>query len=141
MGGLRVLDGARLIDSAASDIPAANYSAGTTNSTALDMEDFNELIGILNAGVVVNTGVTTAYIQECDTSGGTFTNITDATMTINNASNTQAAISVDWKHPDRKRWARLSVVQATAAAFHSASLIAVQSIGGPKDVDSNVTRV
>jgi hypothetical protein len=141
MGGLRVAHGLRMNDgaNAVSDIPPANYSAGTVNAASVEMTDFNELLAVITAGVVASGGTAQLIVQESDESAANFTNISGATATINNASNTSALVSVDWKHPDRKKYARAQVITATAASFHGVATMRVQPIGGPVDEDDNVT--
>lgn len=141
---LKVMDGMRTYDGAnyGLDIPPANYAnANTMNGAAIDMIDFFELIAIACTGVVTGTAVATVKVQECDTAGGTYTNVTDAeaVFTANAESNMCKVIDVDWKHPDRKRYARVqNVVSVANAAIIGISTLRVQPKGGPMTADDSV---
>lgn len=141
---LKVMDGMRTLDGAnyGLDIPPANYAnANTMNGTGVDMNDFFELIAIAQAGVIVGTAVATVAVQECDTSGGTYANVTGASVAFTAAaeSNLCKIIDVDWKHPDRKRYARVqNVVSVANAAIIGVSTLRVQPKGGPMTKDTSV---
>ena len=140
---IKVIDGARTLDGANNglDIAPANYATGNTaNSTGVDMSEFFELIAMVQAGVVVGTATVTVYAQESD-DNSTFTNISGASVSfVNNAdSNTGQVLSVNWKHPGRKRYARVSgVVSVANAAIYGVSTLRVQPHGGPMTIDSSV---
>ena len=138
---LKVIDGARTLDGTNNgvDIPPANYANGNTmNSTGIDMKDFFELIGMVQAGVVIGTAQVDVYVQESN-DDSTYTNITGAQVTVaNTESNTGQVFSVNWKHPDRKRYARVSgVVSVANGAIYGVSTLRVQAHGGDMSVDSS----
>ena len=141
---LKVMDGMRTLDGAnyGLDIPPANYAnANTMNGTGIDMNDFFELIATAMTGVVTGTAVCTVKVQECDTSGGTYADVSgaEATFTNNAESNLCKVIDVDWKHPDRKRYARVqNVVSVANAAIIGVSTLRVQPKGGDMTADTSV---
>ena len=109
---LLALNGARsMTNDETSDIPIATYNDSTQNGAGLDMREFNELVAHLMVGVVVGSATLTAVVQESN-DNSTFTNITNAafTITADNDDNKTEWLSVDWRHPDRKRYARAQTV-------------------------------
>lgn len=141
---LKVMDGMRTLDGAnyGLDIPPANYAnANTMNGTGVDMADFFELIATAISGVVTGTAVATVKVQESDTLGGTYADVSGASQVFTAAaeSNLCKVISVDWKHPDRKRFGRAqNVVSVANAAFIGVSTLRVQPKGGPMTADTSV---
>lgn len=107
---MRVIDGAKVFDGAnnAPDIPVAARSGTTVESTPVDMGDpgHNELI--VNAQFGERTGSATVLfsLQESNEAGANFTTITGTSLTIS-AGNLSRMISINWAHPDRKRYARI----------------------------------
>jgi len=142
---IKVMDGARTLAgaTATADIPIANYAnANTMNSTGVDMKDHFELLVALIGGVVTGTAVVTLYAQESNEAAANFTNIASATATLTAAaeSNLSKWISVNWKHPDRKRYARVSgVVSVANAAFYGALTLRVGPHGGAVTADGALT--
>ncbi len=142
---LKVIDGARFLGSSAADIPISNYAnASTTNSASQDMSEFFELMAQLDVGVIVGTASVQFVVQESNESAANFTNISGATVTVVNSANSNLAkrISVNWKHPDRLRYARLQgLVTVANAAFFGATIARLQPRGGDMDIDDSVTEV
>jgi len=63
----------------------------------------------------------------------------EAVFTANAESNMCKVIDVDWKHPDRKRYARVqNVVSVANAAIIGISTLRVQPKGGPMTADDSV---
>lgn len=143
---LKVIDGVRTVDgtNAAIDIPYATYAAAnTTNGASHDMKDHFEFIATLH---VSNSGTTTTIMVNVQESndGSTWANIANAGVTVGvNTQNKSYLISVDWKHPSRKRFSRLQSVigGASTSAVFSASGMRVAQSGGNVAVDSNVTAI
>ena len=143
---LRVSDGARTLDGAnyGLDIAPANYAnANTMNSIGIDMVDFFEVMAMIQLGVIVGTAVVTVYGQESD-DNSTFTNISGSSLAFTNAANSNqgGVLAVNWKHPDRKRYFRVSgVVSVANAAIYGVSTVRVAPHGGPITKDTSVDQV
>lgn len=133
MDGLRTLDGAN----AAIDItPLSRASGTTTNSTSADMSGHFEFLASVQAGVV-NTSVAVT-VQESNEAAANFANIATAVVTMN-TTNTHKVISVNWKHPDRKRYVRLQGITAGGGAtLYGAVGLRVQQCNGDVTADSSV---
>lgn len=139
---MKVIDGARTLDGAnfGCDLPPLSIASGNTrNSTGVDMSGHYELIANVEAGVV-NTSVAVT-VQESNESAANFTNITGAVVTMN-TNNTSKVMSVDWKHPDRKKYARLQGITAGGGAtLYGATTLRVAENAGPVSLDSSVVAV
>lgn len=127
---LRVINGARAVDGAnnASDIPNLNYAAANTmNSTAVDMSGHMELLVNASTGALTGTATLALTVQESNESGANFTNISGSNMnfaaTDDNKSLWQ---SVDWTHPDRKRYARVQGITANNTVEYGARTLRVR---------------
>lgn len=145
---LKVIDGLKLVDAANNtpDVKAADRTNATTNSTGVDMSEHEELLAILHLGVVDASHGMTFAIQESDEAAANFTNITTPVNTVLSIaaanSNTQRVLSVDWRHPDRKRYARVQGINdATNSALWAATTLRCRPKGGPVGVDDNVVEV
>jgi hypothetical protein len=144
---LKVMDGLRTVDgaNAAVDIAIANYASGNTmNGTSHDMKDHFEFLVSAQAGVVTGTAVVTIVVQESNEAAANFANVASAAVSFaNNANSNQAKlISVNWKHPDRKRYARVQgLVTVANAAFYGVHAMRVAPHGGPVTADSALTGV
>lgn len=140
MNQLKVIDGARTLDGANSGIdltPISVASANNRSGPGFDMSGHLELLVSVQAGVI-NTSVVVVVQESNDNSN--FTNISGASVNMT-ATNTHKVMSVNWKHPDRQKYARVNAV----AAGGGASLIGVASLRvHPADVvdaDDSVTAV
>lgn len=68
---------------------------GAVTSDAIEVGGAYSVVGIVNLGVVVANGTNVVKMTECDTSGGSYSNITSATTgTITNNANTLAVVEV-----------------------------------------------
>jgi hypothetical protein len=117
---LKVIDGLRTSNHANSvvDIAAQSVVHGTTNanvvSTSVDMANFAELLVVGLCNAVTGTPTGTIAIQESNEAAANFVNVTNAVLTFT-AANTVKVHSLDWRKPNRKRYARLSAYNATNA--------------------------
>jgi hypothetical protein len=125
---LKVIDGLMTLDGAnyKIDIPyQAVTAAATVNSTGVDMSAHSEFLAAFLGAAVTGAGVLTCLVQESNEAAANFTNVTggasNAVTTIS-AANTLKVMSVDWRSPLRKKYARLSVVAAT-------NTVAVSAVG------------
>ena len=110
--GLKTIDGLRSYDhaNAAMDVPQQVIAAGSTvNGNIHDMAGFGEFLAHCLTDAI-DVGATLTYqVQESDTqTSGDFTDISGASKSVAGAGTNQYhMISVDWTHPDRKRYARV----------------------------------
>lgn len=142
---LKVIDGLRTVDgaNATCDILPADRTNTTTNGTGVDMADFEELIAVAMIGTLDASHGQTIAIQESDEAAANFANITSPDNTVHTSvTNTLHVWSVDWRHPDRKRYARVQVIDdATDSALTGVATMRCRPKGGVVTVDSNVTEV
>lgn len=141
---LKVIDGLKTCDgaNAAIDLRSQSVTHGTQNSnvvsSSVDMSGFAELIAIGMCNGVTGTPTGTITIQESNESSANFTNITNAVMTFT-AANTMQVHSIDWRKPNRKRYARLSAFNATNACILAGLTLRVQPLRGVS-LDDNVSQ-
>lgn len=139
---LKVIDGARLVDAAnnACDIVPLDRTDATTNSTGVDMSGHEEFLVVAMIGLLDASHGLTIAIQESDEAAANFTNITTPQNTVTTmANNTTRVWSVDWRHPDRKRYARIQGIDdATNSALWGAQSIRAKPTSGPVTVDTDV---
>ena len=99
-------------------------SAGTVNGTAVDAKGFAEALIILNSGTNEATGTLDAKVQECDTVGGTYADITGAAFTQVTTANDNAIYAGRIRlTPTRKRFLRVVFVTAVAAGVAGAIIV------------------
>ena len=140
---LKVINGLRGVDGANSgmdiDIQAIVFG-NTVNGAVHDMVAHFELL-FLCLNDDVDAGATLVFhAQESNEAAANFTNITGASVTVAaEVANTVELLSIDWKNPDRKRYAR---VCATVTGANNADVGAVglrlQEHAGDKAIDTNV---
>jgi|GEM_PF-3245076 len=143
---MRVIDGAKVLDGTnnASDIPQANYAAANTmNSTSVDMRDpgHRELLANVRSGVLLGTATLAVTVQESDEAAANFTNVAGAQLNFAATDDNKSKwCSVDWNHPDRKRYGRLQGITANNTVEWGAVTLRV----GPSQqvtTDTNVIKV
>lgn len=59
---------------------APQVLAATNTSSAIDMRGYNSALLVLAIGAIVGSGDFTAKLTECDTSGGTYTDVAAADL-------------------------------------------------------------
>ncbi len=127
--GLKVMDGARTLDGANNgiDAPAVGATAGTVNTTGVSMADHEELMVCLAVGVMTGTGTLAVAVQESN-DDTTYTNISGALVSVAaDGDNTGYIIDVDWRHPDRMKYARVQAITANNTCFHSIQTIRLKN--------------
>lgn len=121
---LKIIDGLATLDGAnfKIDIPYQSVTA-QVNSTGVDMSDHNEFLGAFASAAVTGSGTLTCLVQESNEAAANFANVTggvaNAVATIS-AANCLKILAVDWRGPLRKKYARLSAINATNAVAVSA---------------------
>ncbi len=121
---LKVINGLETVDGANNkiDIPYQSVTA-QVNSTGVDMSNHDEFLAAFLGAAITGSGTLTCLVQESDEAAANFANVeggeSNAVATIN-AANMLYVMSVDWRGPTRKKYARLSVINATNAVAVSA---------------------
>ena len=139
---LKVVDGLRTADDESSfDIyprPCSILLIGKEQ----DMTGFQELLMVL---CNINTpSAIICVIQEGNEAGGSFDNITETQISITGpTANTVHLISVDWRNPKRKRFARIYCTKAGGGEAPTICAVGLRMIqfNGNLDTAANVTEV
>lgn len=116
---------------AVNNIVPAVRSAGTVNGGAIDTDGYDEAAFVVNVGTIVNTNSDTTLdvkVQECDTSGGTYADITDAAITQLAYTDDDVIATINVRlggRANRKRYVRaVGVVAGTdSAAYGVAAML------------------
>lgn len=106
--------------------PAAVAAAGTTTGTAIDLttlNGFSEICFILTQTQVVDTG-NIFFIRTSDASGGTYTDVVGATITLTSNVAGTYLISIRLNNPNLQRFVRVSYTALTSTS-RTVSVVAV----------------
>jgi hypothetical protein len=106
--------------------PAAVAASGTTTGTAIDLttlNGFSEICFILTTTAVVDTG-NIFFIRTSDASGGTYADVTGATITLTSNTAGTYLISIRLNNAALLRFVRVSYTTATATS-RTVSVVAV----------------
>ena len=95
-------------------------AAGTTDitGTVIDTASFGGVAFIVQLGAIVAGAVTSIKVQECDTSGGVYTDVTGLSLTIADTDDEDIRV-LDYRRP-KKRYVLLFVDRGTQNATVSA---------------------
>lgn len=124
---------------------AAIANASNTNSlgNAIDMQGFDGCLFVVPIEDCANTGVATASVEQCDTSGGSYAALSGASAAKASAADddmNQKYLVVD-VHKPRKQYLKLRRASATAnVAYGSAIAILYNARSKPTDVGAALTR-
>jgi hypothetical protein len=109
-------------------------AAGTTDitGTVIDTASFGGVAFIVQLGAIVAGAVTSIKVQECDTSGGTYTDVSGLSLTIADTDDEDIRV-LDYRRP-KKRYVLLFVdrgtqnatVSAVAALYNSREQVVAQ---------------
>lgn len=139
-----VLDGARAMDGAnlATDLKIQSLNANTNiNTTSVDMSGHCELLVFGHVGTLGASSSAVLVVQESNEANANFTTIANASISLNTANSTQM-LSVNWRHPDRKKYARLQLQPAISnPTLLGAHTLRVQPTMGPVNIDSGMAQV
>jgi hypothetical protein len=115
--------------------PASN--SGAVDSAAIDMEGWDGVMIVLNAGVVAATGTLNALIEAAvDDAFTTPIEIANSAMAEMTDANDVTTVVWDISGFIRWQYLRLALTGATAAAIYGATAIKYRGRGGfPKDND------
>lgn len=113
-------------------LPAVTVTAGAAGATditgtVIDTAGFEGVAFIVQLGAIVSGAVTSIKVQECATSGGTFTDVTGATLTIADTDDEDIKV-IDYRRPTQ-RYVLLYVDRAT----QNATLTAIAALYGSRD--------
>lgn len=113
-------------------LPAVTVTAGAAGATditgtVIDTANFEGVAFIVQLGAIVSGAVTSIKVQECATSGGTFTDVTGATLTIADTDDEDIKV-IDYRRP-AERYVLLYVDRAT----QNATLSAIAALYGSRD--------
>lgn len=98
-------------------------SSTTVNGTAVDTAGYDEAVIVLDCGTTAATGTLDVKVQESDTSGGTYTDITGAAFAQVTPTNDDAIyVGTIRLEGARKQFIRVVGVAATAASIYGASI-------------------
>lgn len=115
------------------DASAAGQTA--VNSTAVDMQGFEGVLFLVNAGAITAGGVQSINAAQGDTSGGTFDDLVGSKVVVADDDDDQAFWIDVYKPADR--FVRLEIARATQdSAF--GPIWAFQYEAGKKPVSNNV---
>ena len=110
---------------AATELDPVSQGAATVTSGGVDMSKFERVMFVVMVGAVT-TGTVDAKLQESATSGGTYTDISGASITQITTSNKIATLEIKATQLSAgKQFVRLSLTVGTAA-----TLIAVLPLAG-----------
>jgi len=141
---MKVMDGLRTVGGATLelDIPPLSRATGTTvDGPAIDMAGHFELLALAQAGLIGASSSCSVVVQESNEPAANFADVPGSTVILT-ASNTQKLVDVNWKHPDRKRYARLRMVTAgTSASLAGALTLRLNQCNGDVSKDGALTEV
>lgn len=111
--------------------PVAADAAAT--AIAIDTLGYNSAVFVVSNGAA--TGTPTSYtvdgkVQECDTSGGSYTDVTGATITQITADNKVATIRVEGLGTGRKRFLKLIITPAMTGGTTPKALVSGTALLG-----------
>lgn len=141
---LKVIDGLRTTDGANSgtQIGMISRTAGTVNGPGVAMGGHFEALALVGIGSVAASTNCTYNVQESNDNSN-FTNISGATTVFNaSAANLSRVIGIDWKHPDRKAYARLvQIVAGAGAVVGGGEILRVNQNAGPVNTEASTIPV
>lgn len=113
-------------------LKADNYGVATNNGVAVDAAGYDEAVIIFDAGTVGASGTVDVKVQESDTSGGTYTDITGASFAQVTATNDDAIyVGTIRLEGARKQFLRAVAVVGVAACDLGVSIHLAQGESKP----------
>jgi hypothetical protein len=110
--------------------PQTLNNSNATSGTGIDMSKFRRAMAVILVGSVTNGGSLTAKLQSASTSGGTFTDIANSTITAITTGTQQATIEIrDDEMPSGNRWLRVVLTEGGSQNVVCAAVI----LGGEGD--------
>ncbi len=140
---LKVIDGLRTVTHGNSQLDLdvqAIVAGNTVNGAVHTMDGFGEFLALFTIDDVDVGATLIMKVQESNEAAANFTNIAGAEKTVAaGAANDAELISVDWKHPDRGKFARVTA-QVTGANNTDLSAIGLKMVpfGGSAGLDLSV---
>ena len=102
---------------------ADNWAVGADSSAAIDTAGYHQAMIVFNAGTVGSSGTVDVKVQECDTSGGSYTDVSGAAFTQVTASNDDATYVGRVNLNGTKRFLKVVLTVGTAACDAGTSVI------------------
>ncbi len=120
----------------AADLPPANYANNTTAYTVGPVlaNEFTRFLGKISVGVITGAANVSGYLQSCNTSNGTFANIsTTNAVCFSSTSNTTMTVEcrADQLPSTQTTYVQLAVLVAANSAFTQAELFGAGSRYSP----------
>ena len=112
-------------------IQPQSITAGATGvlTAAIDMRDFQRVVGVLESGTLGTSGTLDFLALSCDTSGGTYVAISGRAITqLVKATGDNKLAVIDVRNDDlpaTHRYVKFQIVAGTAAATSSAVVLGV----------------
>lgn len=118
-------------------------AAGTSSitSTAVDMAGYDGCMFIIPFGAIVSGAVTSIKLQQCDTSGGSYADLTGTSQTVADTDDDKTLI-IDIKQP-LEQYLKVVVTRGTqnatvggiyAVPYHKASRSTVLPVAGTNSI-------
>ena len=107
------------------------WATGTDEGAAIDTQGWRYALVILHAGTATATGTATVTVEECATSGGSYTAISNAAFAVVNAANEEALFAGIIDLHKTERYIHVQAVVATDTVDLSTSVVLMQpEVGG-----------
>lgn len=108
----------------------ASRNAGAATSAAIDTSGYDGLTVLVHAGTLGASATLDCKVTECDTSGGSYTDVTNAAITqLVKATDDDKVAAIDVRLGDRanrKRYVKIVLTVGTAASVCGATAILYQ---------------
>jgi len=99
-------------------------ATSTQTSAAIDSRGFDYALLLVNLGVLDTTATLVVKVQECDTSGGTYTDITSATFTVDVDADDASVAAGQIRLHGRERYLKVvGTYGGSASVAFSATLV------------------
>jgi hypothetical protein len=144
MTNLRTIDGMRTAGDGdrTHDLPHLSRAAATYNSTGVDTTNYREVVFLISTAALAATSTLAVKLQESETVGGTYTDITGAAKSYVDADDDKLdAIYVNTENVDRKKFVRANCVVAVAAAVFGIISMRLNPTSGIITAGANVVAV
>lgn len=102
---------------------ADSWGTGANDGAAIDTAGYHQAMIVFNAGTVGSSATVDVKVQECDTSGGTYTDVTGAAFTQVDANNDDATYVGRVNLNGTKRFIRVVLTVGTAASEAGTSVL------------------
>ena len=107
-------------------------ASGTTDleSSALDMTGYDGVLFLINWGAITSGGVQSAYLEQCDTTGGSYAHLTGSRVTVADSDDNKITALNLWR--PREEFIKVGIFRATQVSTVE-SIVAIQYKGDHKN--------